>query len=57
MLISNAAQSHAGTNPEIIKRKVIAVSSITAGRAITSLESQEVRHIIAARQARSGCPK
>jgi hypothetical protein len=39
------------------KKKVIAVSAMTAGKAITSRESQEVRHIMAARQARSGCPK
>jgi hypothetical protein len=57
MLISNAAHIHAGTIPEMTKKKVIAVSAMTSGKAMTSRESHEVRHIIAARQARSGCPK
>ena len=30
---------------------------MASGSAITSRDSQEVRHIAAARQARSGCPR
>ncbi len=33
------------------------IKNIANGKAITSRDNQEVRHIAAARQARSGCPR
>ena len=38
-------------------RKPSTVTAISIGSTMTSRESQEVRHIIAARQARSGLPR